>query len=103
MTEFFARKKDKLMGELRTDLAESEKFLRATADQAGEGTAGIRSRVLAGVDHTKAELKHLQKAAAEKACAAGQSADHFVGDNPWKSIGLAAGIGFLAGLLISRR
>jgi ElaB/YqjD/DUF883 family membrane-anchored ribosome-binding protein len=33
----------------------------------------------------------------------GDATDEFVHANPWTSIGIAAGIGLVAGLLISRR
>jgi len=51
----------------------------------------------------KVELLHLQQASIEKAKAAGHATDVFVHENPWKSIGIAAGVGLVVGLLISRR
>ena len=95
--------KDKLMGDLRVAIAEAEELLRMTADQAGEGAADVRSRIQARMNQAKAELVHLQEAAVAKAKAAGHAADELVHDNPWKSIGIAAGIGLVMGLLVSRR
>jgi ElaB/YqjD/DUF883 family membrane-anchored ribosome-binding protein len=46
---------------------------------------------------------HLQEAAVAKAKAAGHATDEFVHQNPWKSIGISAGVGLLVGLLVSRR
>ena len=34
---------------------------------------------------------------------AAKATDHWVHDNPWKAIGVAAGVGVLIGLLINRR
>jgi ElaB/YqjD/DUF883 family membrane-anchored ribosome-binding protein len=31
------------------------------------------------------------------------AADDYVRDNPWQSIAVAAGVGFLVGMLVSRR
>lgn len=95
--------KDKLMGDLRVAIAEAEELLRMTADQAGEGAADVRSRIQARMNQAKADLVHLQEAAVAKAKAAGHAADELVHDNPWKSIGIAAGIGLVMGLLVSRR
>ena len=39
----------------------------------------------------------------EKAEALANDANEFVRDNPWQAVGIAAGIGLVLGLLISRR
>ncbi|MHB8948326.1 MAG: DUF883 family protein [Rhodoferax sp.] len=95
--------KDKLMGDLRTVISDAEEVLRMTASEAGESAADLRGRVQARMHQAKDELRHLQEAAVAKAKAAGHAADDFVHDNPWKSIGIAAGIGLVVGLLVSRR
>lgn len=103
MTDMTTVQKDKLMGDLRVVIADAEELLRMTADQAGEGAADIRSRVQARMNEAKADLVHLQEAAVAKAKEAGHAADEFVHENPWKSIGIAAGVGLVMGLLVSRR
>ena len=55
------------------------------------------------MNQAKADLVHLQEAAVAKAKAAGHATDEFVHENPWRSIGIAAGVGLVMGLLISRR
>lgn len=95
--------KDKLMSDLRVVIADAEELLRMTADQAGEGVADLRSRIQTRMNQAKTDLVHLQEAAVAKAKAAGHAADEFVHDNPWKSIGIAAGIGLVVGLLVGRR
>jgi ElaB/YqjD/DUF883 family membrane-anchored ribosome-binding protein len=94
--------KDKLMSDLRVVIADAEELLRLTADQAGEGVAAVRGRVLTRMNQAKADLVELQQAAVAKVRAAGQATDDFVHDNPWKSIGMAAGVGLVVGLLIGR-
>lgn len=103
MTDMNTVQKDKLMGDLRLVIADAEELLRMTADQAGESAADIRSRVQARMNQAKTDLIHLQEAAVAKAKAAGHATDEFVHENPWKSIGIAAGVGLLMGLLVSRR
>lgn len=95
--------KDELMNALRATIDEAEELLRVTADQAGEGAADIRTRVQARMNQAKADLVHLQEAAVARAQEAGQAADEFVHDSPWRSIGVAAGVGLVVGLLIGRR
>lgn len=103
MVEMTTVHKDKLMSDLRVVIADAEELLRMTADEAGEGAADIRSRVQARLNQAKADLVHLQEAAVARAKAAGHATDEFVHENPWKSIGIAAGIGLVVGLLVGRR
>jgi ElaB/YqjD/DUF883 family membrane-anchored ribosome-binding protein len=95
--------KDKLMNDLRVVIADAEEMLRMTADEVGEGAADLRSRLQARLNQAKADLQHLQEVAVAKAKAAGHATDEFVHENPWKAIGIAAGIGLVVGLLIGRR
>lgn len=103
MTELTAANRDKLMTDLRVVIGDAEELLRMTADQAGQSAAELRSRVQARLNQAKADLVHLQEAAVASVKAAGHATDEFVHDNPWKSIGIAAGVGLVVGLLISRR
>ncbi len=103
MTDMTTLQKDKLMGDLRVVIADAEELLRMTADQAGESAADIRSRVQSRLNQAKVDLIQLQETAVAKAKAAGHAADEFVHESPWKSIGIAAGVGLVVGLLIGRR
>jgi ElaB/YqjD/DUF883 family membrane-anchored ribosome-binding protein len=103
MADMTTVQKDKLMNNLREVIADAEALLRMTADQAGEDAADIRSRVQTRMNQAKADLLHLQEAAVAKVKAAGHATDEFVHENPWQSIGIAAGVGLVLGLLVSRR
>lgn len=103
MNDMSATQKDKLMSDLRVVISDAEELLRMTADEAGESAADLRGRVQMRMTQAKEELAHLQAAAVAKAKAAGHAADEFVHENPWKSIGIAAGIGLVVGMLVSRR
>lgn len=103
MTEMTATQKDKLMSDLRLVISDAEELLRMTAEEASEGATELRGRIQGRMLQAKAELAHLQEVTIAKAKAAGHATDEFVHENPWKSIGVAAGIGLVMGLLISRR
>lgn len=103
MTDMTTAQKNKLMDDLRMVVADAGELLRMTADQAGEDAADLRNRIQARMNQAKADLAHLQEAAVVRAKAAGHAADEFVHDNPWKAIGIAAGVGLVIGLLVSRR
>ena len=103
MTDMTMDHKDKLMSDLRVVVADGEELLRMTADQAGAAAADLRSRLQGRMNQAKTDLMRLQESAVIKAKAAGHATDEFVHENPWKSIGVAAGVGLVVGLLISRR
>ena len=103
MANMTSVQKDKLMGDLRVVITDAQELLHMTADQAGEGAADIRSRVQTRMNQAKVDLLNLQEAAVAKAKAAGDATDEFVHENPWKSIGIAAGVGLVIGLFVSRR
>lgn len=91
------------MGDLRVVIADAEALLKMTADEMSEEALNIRSRVKNRLEQAKVDLIHVQEAAVAKAKAAGHAADEYVHESPWKSIGIASGIGLVIGLLIGRR
>jgi len=103
MTEMTASQREKLMADLRIVVADAEQLLKMTADEVGEGAAGLRERLQDRLAHSKDTLLALQAAATEKAKAVGVAADDYVHDHPWKSVAIGAGIGVIVGLLIGRR
>ena len=103
MNDVTAAQTDKLMADLRLVVSDAEELLRSTAGQAGEGAAELRDRVQASLVRARAGLADAQDAALSRARAAGRAADDYVHDNPWRSIGIAAGFGLVVGLLIGRR
>jgi len=102
-TEMTTSHKNKLMEDLQLVIEDAEELLRMTAKEAGDSAADVRKRVQARMEQAKVDLLHLQDAAVAQAKAAGQAADAFVHENPWKSVGVAAGLGLVLGLLLGRR
>ncbi len=95
--------RDKLMDDLKVVISDTEDLLKLTASQVGEKAVDLRARMQVRLEQAKAELLRLQEAAVAQAKAAGQATDAYVHDNPWKAVGIAAGVGFVVGLLLSRR
>jgi ElaB/YqjD/DUF883 family membrane-anchored ribosome-binding protein len=95
--------KDKLVADLKIVIADAEELLRATASQAGEKVAAARERIQASLADAKVKLNEAERAAVARAKEAAKATDEYVHDNPWQAVGIAAGIGFLLGLLIGRR
>lgn len=102
MTEA-AVSKDKLIADFKVVVADAEELLRATASQAGDKAADLRTRIQARLAEAKVQLADAEAALIDKAKLAGRAADDYVHDNPWRSVGIAAGVGLIVGLLIGRR
>lgn len=94
--------KEKLMRDLRVVVADAEELLRATADQAGEKVAVARERIQESLVAAKERIVVAEQAAIAKAKHAAKATDEYVHENPWRAVGIAAGVGLVVGMLISR-
>lgn len=103
MSNLTATQKEKLMSDLQLVIGDAEALLRMTSDEVGEGASDLRGRIMDRMNQAKTELAHLQQVAVARVKEAGHVTDEYVHENPWKSIGIAAGAGLVIGLLISRR
>lgn len=92
-----------LMSDLQEVLADTEAMLADVEDDSGGLNPALRERIAANLHSVKAKLSETEQLVTEKAKVAAQATDAYVRDNPWQSIGVAAGVGFLIGLLVSRR
>jgi len=95
--------KEKLIADFKVVVADTEELLRATAGQAGEKVSEIRARAQDHISNAKLKLAEAEAAIIDKAKEVGRVADDYVHENPWGSVGIAAGVGFLIGLLVGRR
>jgi ElaB/YqjD/DUF883 family membrane-anchored ribosome-binding protein len=103
MNEANAVNKDKLVADLKVVIADAEELLRATAGQAGDKVNALREKIQDNLARARASLADAQAAMVDKAKEVGHATDEYVRDNPWKSVGIAAGVGFVIGLLVGRR
>ena len=95
--------REKLVTDLRNVIHDAEDLLKMSAGEVGAEAVATRERVRLRLVQAKDSLMQLQETAVERAKAAGRKADDYVHDHPWPSIGIAAGVGVLVGLLIGRR
>lgn len=95
--------KDKLVSDFKVVVADAEELLRMTANQAGDKVGDLRNRLQDHLATAKSKLADAEAAVVERTRAVARATDDYVHDNPWRSIGIAAGIGFIVGMLIGRR
>jgi ElaB/YqjD/DUF883 family membrane-anchored ribosome-binding protein len=98
---------EKLRADLRAVMIDAEELLRTGAVQAGEKaseTAGAaRAKVQESLRLAKERLMTAETALADRTREAARATDLYVHENPWKSIGVAASLGVIVGMLIARR
>lgn len=103
MNDMGQASRDKLVADFKIVVADAEELLRLTANQAGDKVAEFRARVQDHLHTAKGKLAEAEAALVDRTKAVARATDDYVHDNPWKSIGISAGIGFVLGVLIGRR
>lgn len=94
---------DQLVADLKTVMEDAEALLKATSAQTGEKIQEIRARAEESLRQARARLGEVEEEALRRAREISDSAEDYVRENPWQSVGIAAGAGLLLGLLLSRR
>jgi ElaB/YqjD/DUF883 family membrane-anchored ribosome-binding protein len=92
-----------LMEDLRVVVEDAEALLKATAGQAGDKADTVRQRAAESVKAARERLSELDGEVRMRAREAVRTTDRYVHENPWGAIGMAAGIGFILGMLSGRR
>jgi ElaB/YqjD/DUF883 family membrane-anchored ribosome-binding protein len=83
---------DKLMDELRDVVAAAEDLLKATTGERGERIEEIRARA-----------EEALRTARERLEGVGSRLNDEVRQHPWAAVAIAAGIGLVLGVLLSRK
>lgn len=95
--------KEQLIADFKVVIADAEALLKATANQGGEKVAELRAKAEESITTMKGKIGEAQDRVVERGKAAAKATDVYVHDNPWSSMGIAAGVGLVIGLLIGRR
>lgn len=93
----------KLVEDLKVVMHDAEELIRATSSQTGEKLLEVRARAEESLRQAKERLSEVEEEAVKRAKEVAQATEDYVRENPWQSVGIAAGIGLLVGLLLSRR
>jgi ElaB/YqjD/DUF883 family membrane-anchored ribosome-binding protein len=94
--------KDKLMHDVHAVLGDVEELLQATANQGGDKVAAIRAKISGSLADAKDSYLATQQQLVDKAKAAAKATDQYVQENPWQSVFIASGVGFIVGLITYR-
>ena len=94
---------EEVIADFKTVVADAEALLHATVNQGDEKLAKIRGKAEESLRIVKTRIEDAQAELLARTKAAAKATDAYVHDNPWKAVGVGAGVGFLLGLLIGRR
>lgn len=92
-----------VQSDMRTLVRDAQDLFREATTATGEKADALRARGLTLLDTALAKAQDVQAAALETGKEMAETADNFVQENPWKAVGIAAGVGLLVGVLIARR
>ncbi len=95
--------KEKLIADFKLVVADAEELLQATASEAGEKFGVTRAKLEKKLEAAKGKLREAESILLDKGKEAAKVADSYVQENPWRSVGIAAGVGLVIGMLIGRR
>ena len=98
--------KDRLLDEFNTVVTETENLLKSVAGAGTEQAGVLKANVDQAIVSASDQIAQIRKTALAQASAAAQATDEYVQGNPWRAVGIVAGLaaitGLLVGLLIAR-
>ena len=101
-TEQLALGRQKIVEDLSVLLTDSEEMLRLAASVPGEGLDALRERLRTHVDSVQTALADAQTSARRRYRSTTVQTERYVRQNPWQALGIAAGVGFVLGMLATR-
>jgi len=93
---------DQFISEFKALIADAEALIDATEGQADDVIKTVRSKALKALAATKESIAGFEGAVIDRAKSVAKDGDKFVHHNPWGSVGVAAGLGLIIGLIIHR-
>ena len=88
------------MKDVKSILEQAEALLRQATSRTGVQAQELRDKAMVLLEKVKDQTHVLQEQAVQKAKEAGDATQEFVKENPWKSLGIAAGVGLLLGAML---
>jgi ElaB/YqjD/DUF883 family membrane-anchored ribosome-binding protein len=92
-----------LSSEFQALVQDTESLLKQTSEVAGSQVQELRARISSNLDRAKVILKDTEQSLEAQGRIAVEKTEQYVQQHPWQTLGVAAGVGFLLGLLAGRR
>ena len=99
----FDRNASEASGDVKALVRDAQSMLTAAAALSGDKAEELRSRGMELLDRALGRASRYQDQALEKGRELAHEADLYVKDNPYRTLAIAAGVGLLLGVLLSRK
>ncbi|WP_349572021.1 DUF883 family protein [Azotobacter salinestris] len=97
------RAQQAVIDEFHALLDDTERLLRHGAAVTGDEADALRAKIESNLERARETLRDSEDRLREQGQAAIEATEAYVHSNPWKALGIAAGVGLLFGLLAGRR
>ena len=92
--------KRQLLADFNAVVTEADQLLKLVTEEGGDKANALRTKVEKNLNAAKARLRGLEDAVMEKTKATARATDEYVHENPWQTVGIAAGLGAVLGVVI---
>lgn len=94
---------DPLLSEFKALVADTEQLLQHSVELTGDKAEELRGQINSSLQRARKALSSTEQALLERGKEALHSSEEYVREHPLQSLAIGAGVGFLLGLLVSRR
>lgn len=94
---------DQLLEEFQALVSDTERLLQHSASLAGDQAEVLREQIRSSLGRARNTLHNSEDALQIRGKAALDATEGYVQSHPWQTLGVAAAIGLLLGMLTSRR
>jgi ElaB/YqjD/DUF883 family membrane-anchored ribosome-binding protein len=94
---------EKFFSDLKLVIESAEQLLHSTAEEASEHVTEARDKARDKLRAARERIGEMEEDLVGEARAKAKAADGYVHENPWRTIGVAAGLAFALGVLMGRR
>ena len=99
--------KRQLLADFNAVVTEADQLLKLVTEEGGDKANALRTKVERNLNAAKARLRSLEDAVMERTKATARATVEYVHENPWQTVGIAAGLsavlGVVIGVLLYRR
>ena len=88
--------------DMRSLVKDAQDLFRQATSATGDKAELLRTQGLNLLDSAMGKAQEVQAAALQTGKEVAETADTYVQENPWKAVGISAGLGIIIGMLIAR-
>ena len=94
--------KEKLVNDLKIVMADADSLLKEVGSSTAEEFASARQKIEARLSEARSRLADAGDAVSARTKVSVDATNGYIRENPWTSLGIAAGAGLIIGFLLNR-